>query len=88
MDADTRNRKAEREMPAHVQAAIDALGATPAKLLDTAEYAYFGTYAINPVKVELLLASRGRDIRPGESIRDALARHYGERTARLLDAAL
>lgn len=75
-------------IPGHVQQAIDALRAAPGQVLDLGALILARDYAIDPTRVARLLASRGQYPGERESIRDAVARHYGERTARLLDAAL
>lgn len=76
------------DIPDHVQRAIDALRAAPGQVLDLGALFLVRDYAIDPIRVALLLSSRGQYPGERESIRDAVARHYGADAARLLEAAL
>lgn len=76
------------EKPKRFEDALRVLNASPAQIADPFALGILHKWSVDPQKVEKLLESRGQRVKDGESIRDTVARHYGEDAARAVDLAI
>lgn len=63
-----------------VRAAAKALLTVPCKIADK--------FGVRPEYIELLLAKRGQRCGEEESLRELVARHYGERAAAIVEQSI
>lgn len=76
------------EQPSRFTDAVRALKTEPCKIADPFALGILLAWSVDPQKVEKLLESRGQRVRDGESIRETVARYYGEAAALAVERAI